>query len=34
MNRPDSGTAEGIDAALPELRRRGFQFVRLSEYLR
>jgi peptidoglycan/xylan/chitin deacetylase (PgdA/CDA1 family) len=34
MNRPDSGTAEGIDAALPKLRRRDFRFVRLSEYLR
>jgi peptidoglycan/xylan/chitin deacetylase (PgdA/CDA1 family) len=34
MNRPDSGTAEGIDAALPRLSRRGFRFVRLSEYLR
>jgi peptidoglycan/xylan/chitin deacetylase (PgdA/CDA1 family) len=33
MNRPDSGTAEGIAAALPKLRRRGFRFVRLSEYL-
>jgi peptidoglycan/xylan/chitin deacetylase (PgdA/CDA1 family) len=34
MNRPDSGTAEGLDAALPRLSRRGFRFVRLSEYLR
>lgn len=34
MNRPASGTAEGIDAALPKLSRRGFRFVRLSEYLR
>jgi peptidoglycan/xylan/chitin deacetylase (PgdA/CDA1 family) len=34
MNRPDSGTAEGIGAALPQLSRRGFRFVRLSEYLR
>jgi hypothetical protein len=33
MNRPDSGTAEGIAAALPKLRRRGFRFVHLSEYL-
>jgi peptidoglycan/xylan/chitin deacetylase (PgdA/CDA1 family) len=33
MNRPDSGTAEGIEAALPKLSRRGFRFVRLSEYL-
>ena len=34
MNRPDRGTAEGIDAALPRLSRRGFRFVRLSDYLR
>ena len=34
MNRPGSGTAEGIDAALPKLSRRGYRFVRLSEYLR
>ena len=34
MNRPGGGTAEGIDAALPKLSRRAFQFVRLSEYLR
>jgi peptidoglycan/xylan/chitin deacetylase (PgdA/CDA1 family) len=33
MNRPDGGTAEGIRAALPKLGRRGFRFVRLSEYL-
>ena len=33
MNRPEGGTAEGIDAALPRLNRRGFRFVRLSEYL-
>ena len=33
MNRPDSGTAEGIQAALPKLSRRGFRFVHLSEYL-
>jgi peptidoglycan/xylan/chitin deacetylase (PgdA/CDA1 family) len=33
MNRPEGGTAEGIDAALPRLSRRGFRFVRLSEYL-
>ena len=33
MNRPDRGTAEGINAALPKLRNRGFRFVRLSEYL-
>ena len=34
MNRPDRGTAEGIEAALPKLSRRGIRFVRLSEYLR
>ena len=34
MNRPNSGTAEGIAAALPKLRKRGFRLVRLSEYLR
>jgi peptidoglycan/xylan/chitin deacetylase (PgdA/CDA1 family) len=34
MNRPDGGTAEGIDVAFPKLRRRGFRFVLLSEYLR
>jgi peptidoglycan/xylan/chitin deacetylase (PgdA/CDA1 family) len=34
MNRPNGGTAEGIAAALPRVRRRGFRFVGLSEYLR
>ena len=33
MNRPDRGTAEGIAAALPKLRKQGFRFVHLSEYL-
>lgn len=33
MNRPDHGTAEGIHAALPKLRKRGFRFVHVSEYL-
>jgi peptidoglycan/xylan/chitin deacetylase (PgdA/CDA1 family) len=33
MNRPDHGTAEGIHAALPNLRKRGFRFVHVSEYL-
>jgi peptidoglycan/xylan/chitin deacetylase (PgdA/CDA1 family) len=33
MNRPDRGTAEGIAAGLPKLRKRGFRFVHLSEYL-
>lgn len=31
MNHPDSGTAAGVMAAIPELRKRGFRFVRLSE---
>jgi hypothetical protein len=34
VNQPDGDTAEGIAAALPELSRLGFRFVRLSEYLR
>ena len=32
MNHPESGTGAGIMAAVPELLRRGFRFVRLSEY--
>jgi peptidoglycan/xylan/chitin deacetylase (PgdA/CDA1 family) len=32
MNHPESGTGPGIIAAVPELKRRGFRFVRLSEY--
>lgn len=32
MNHPESGTAEGVKAAVPELRKRGFRFVGLSEY--
>jgi len=31
MNRPASGTAEGIAAALPELLARNFRFVKLSQ---
>ena len=31
MNHPESGTAPGVRSALPELKRRGFSFVRLSE---
>jgi len=31
MNRPQSGTREGIKAALPRLRDKGARFVRLSE---
>jgi peptidoglycan/xylan/chitin deacetylase (PgdA/CDA1 family) len=32
MNHPEGGTAEGVIAALPELRKRGFRFVKLSDY--
>jgi len=32
MNHPESGTGAGIMAAVPELRRRGFRFVRMSDY--
>ena len=32
MNHPESGTAEGVIAAVPELHKRGFRFVRLSDY--
>jgi peptidoglycan/xylan/chitin deacetylase (PgdA/CDA1 family) len=32
MNHPDGGTAGGVIAALPELKRRGFRFVKLSDY--
>jgi peptidoglycan/xylan/chitin deacetylase (PgdA/CDA1 family) len=32
MNHPESGTAAGIISAVPELRRRGFSFVRMSDY--
>src|SRR5512136_636720 len=32
MNHPESGTAAGVMAAIPELRKRGFRFVRLSDY--
>jgi peptidoglycan/xylan/chitin deacetylase (PgdA/CDA1 family) len=31
MNHPESGTRAGVMAAIPELMRRGFSFVRLSE---
>lgn len=31
MNHPKSGTAEGLEAALPELQSRGLRFVRLSQ---
>jgi len=32
MNQPESQTAEGVTATLPELKRRGFGFVKLSEF--
>ncbi len=32
MNHPEAGTGEGIMAAVPELERRGFRFVRMSDY--
>jgi len=32
MNHPEAGTGEGLMAAVPELQRRGFRFVRMSEY--
>lgn len=32
MNHPEAGTGEGIMMAVPELRKRGFRFVRMSDY--
>lgn len=32
MNHPEAGTGPGIMAAVPELRQKGFRFVRLGEY--
>jgi peptidoglycan/xylan/chitin deacetylase (PgdA/CDA1 family) len=32
MNHPESGSGEGVMAAVPELRKRGFRFVLLSDY--
>lgn len=32
MNHPEAGTGAGIMAAAPELKKRGFRFVRMSEY--
>lgn len=32
MNHPEGETAEGLMAAIPELRKRGFRFARLLEY--
>ncbi len=33
MNHPGSGTAPGVMAVLPELKRRAFRFVRLGDYV-
>lgn len=33
MNHPEAGTGAGIIAAVPELQRRGFQFVKMSDFL-
>jgi peptidoglycan/xylan/chitin deacetylase (PgdA/CDA1 family) len=32
MNHPEGQTAEGVVEAIPELRKRGFRFVKLSEF--
>jgi peptidoglycan/xylan/chitin deacetylase (PgdA/CDA1 family) len=32
MNQPESGTGKGIMAAIPRLKKKGFRFVRLSDY--
>lgn len=32
MNHPESGTGAGIIAAVPELQKRGFRFVKMSEF--
>jgi peptidoglycan/xylan/chitin deacetylase (PgdA/CDA1 family) len=32
MNHPEAGTGAGIMAAVPDLKKRGFRFVRMSEY--
>lgn len=32
MNHPESETAEGLIQAIPELKKRGFRFVKLSEF--
>ena len=31
MNRPEGETAEGLMEAIPELKKRGFRFVKLSD---
>jgi hypothetical protein len=33
MNHPESDTAEGIMAAVPELRNKGFRFVKDTKYI-
>ncbi len=32
MNHPEAGTGAGIMAAVPELKKRGFRFVKLTDY--
>jgi hypothetical protein len=32
MNHPEGETGEGLMEAIPELKKRGFGFVKLSEY--
>jgi hypothetical protein len=32
MNHPESETAGGVIEAIPELKKRGFRFVKVSEY--
>jgi peptidoglycan/xylan/chitin deacetylase (PgdA/CDA1 family) len=32
MNQPEGETAEGLIEAIPELRKRGFEFVKFSEH--
>jgi len=32
MNHPEAGTGAGIIAAVPELKKRGFRFVKMSDY--
>ncbi len=32
MNHPESQTAEGVRGAIPELRKRGFRFVKVSDF--
>jgi peptidoglycan/xylan/chitin deacetylase (PgdA/CDA1 family) len=32
MNHPEGQTADGLMEAIPELRKRGFRFVKVSEF--